>query len=234
MPARVSEKWRDQIRTVVESDPGRSPRLIEQELARTAPEDETDGPPSERTIRRIRAEHLARSEQERALYSYVRWPESFESGVLPWESARALLDEIAFRHAFGMRITVRWARWFWRLRKSAPDAPAGAIRSTASALTAMQVVGGPPDTALRAVEGWLAFRVWSEEGDSLSTGRAAYKLAVERGAIPHWRASLSLPEGTTLEAAARAFAEFAPISEADARHVLGLLDAVQESGDVDA
>jgi hypothetical protein len=231
----VSQEWRDQIREIVENDPERSPRLIEQELARTAAEDEPDGPPSERTIRRIRAEHLARSEQERVPHRYVRWPESFESGVLPWESARALLDEIAFWHAFSRPITVRWARWFWRLHQSAPDAPIAEIRAATGALSAMELLGGPPAEALRAAEAWLAFRAWNDEGGGASTGRAAYERAVERGAIPRWQASIHVPKWTTLEAAAMAFTEFSGIPEAAMRDTLGRFDdELRKRGHVDA
>lgn len=197
--ARTPDGWIDRIRTHVANNPGWGPQRIEQELAAEAGNDAAHVP-SYRTIRRRRTEALAMSPEELMPYRYVRWPESFGSAAgLSWESARAVLDEIAFFYMYGgKRITVRWARWFWKLRQSTPvelgSEAGGQIRAAASVLSAMEILGGPTPRALQALEGWLAFRGFDEaEDDSKIRGRAAYKRAVRAGVVPEWAFELPNP-----------------------------------------
>lgn len=186
--AKTSDAWVERIREIVENDPSLKLRAIEQRLAEIAAERDERDIPSERTIRRIRKEHLERSEAERRPYRYVRWPDSFESGELPWAAAPAMLREFARRHLNREteegRPTVRWARRYWQLLQSVPDADEGALRwlrAIARHLASYDVLGGPPAGEREAVEGWLALRAW-EGGESSEN----YEDAVALGRVPRW------------------------------------------------
>lgn len=192
-PAKIPSTWVERVREIVENEPSLSLAAIEQRLAEIGRERGDLPYPSPRSIRRIRSEQLARSEAERIPYRYVRWPESFESGALPWAAAPAMLDELARRNLDERlnegRPTLRWARRYWQLLQSVPDADDEArwwLRAVARHLASYDVLGGPPAGELEALEGWLAHRAWKPDS------AADYERAVGRGRIPRWDDGMSM------------------------------------------
>lgn len=191
MPRRpVDAYWRERVRQLVENEPGRSPRSIAALLAREGRARQRYGWPSERTVRRLRDEHRARSEPERAHYREVRWPETMEQGALPWEASAALLELLRQRASFNTRPTVREARWFWRVTQAAPDAPVRSRATLAGWLAAWEALGAGeiPEVEVRRVEGYLSYRPWTDQG------AIAYEAAVTEGrALPCPPAGMDLP-----------------------------------------
>ena len=124
----------------------------------SAPEKERDGAPSDRWIRLLRAEWDSMPAAKKAEYRSVRWPETFDAGLIPWEAAPSLLAEITE----AQRLPVIWAQWWWRLRLSAPDAPADAIREVATELAVESIAsaGMVPVAVTSQVQDWLVRRDW--------------------------------------------------------------------------
>ncbi len=81
--------------------------------------------PSDRAIRRIMVEFKAAPDTERQPYTYFAWPTAMESGAIPWEASRALLDWLKFRVMGGRNQPPlnRQAAWFWRVTQALPEAP---------------------------------------------------------------------------------------------------------------
>ena len=131
MPARTSDYWRAQVFSLFGTHP-RGERVPASEIAReveklalTAPGAEQGRYPAERTIRgSLRDEWRRLSAEEQAQFGLVHWPQTFDSGLLPWTSARVVLDEAAlWLGGFAAGLTLRRARWHSRLFESAPSAP---------------------------------------------------------------------------------------------------------------
>lgn len=90
--------------------------------------------PAARTIARYREMFRELPEQERLLYAEFAWPESMESGALPWEASRAALDLLVF---LGVEFTPtnRDVLWFWRVTLAAPAMPIKDRAAMAEVLT---------------------------------------------------------------------------------------------------
>ena len=192
------------VYTFIEEHPGAGPetlhRLMEQQarqnLARQ-PAELVDKavkrlpPPS--TIGRIKRRFVTeKSAAERAEYRYVRWPESFEAGLLPWEASRVVLDLLRAFAGAAPGPTVRLARWAWHVHLAAPGLPftnlfmvrdpagegrledRGGVFDMAVELTEAEVLG----IERRDIEWWLAFAPWRGERE-----RDDYERAT-RGAFP--------------------------------------------------
>lgn len=137
-----------------------------------------DGPPpSPKTLTRLRGEWEALTPAQRRPYEVLQWPESSDSGALPWEAAPALLDAMATYSGGGWRPPLPWARWYWRLHVAAPGAPAGTLATLAARLASDERSAQRDATLLRAVEGWLATRPWVDGG-------ASYAKALREKRIP--------------------------------------------------
>ena len=199
MPSRTSDYWRERVFSLFEASEVGAGRIVGAEIARRvegmahgAPPEEQTRYPAERTIRGdLLRDYNKLTQAERAAHGVVRWPASFESGLLPAESAPSVLGETAFALAFSnTEITIGYARWFWRLRSAAPDAPLIEIRGTAMALYAKELSRQLSTEDLRAVQGRLAFRSWEDDGDGITHGREAYERAVQGGRIPVWSGSI--------------------------------------------
>jgi hypothetical protein len=105
--------------------------------------------PSERTIQRIK-DDLAPGELQE--YERFHWPQSMESGALPWAAGRAALEFIGLMMDLNLHVraqlrvatrkneglknqltnflsapppTIRVIRWWWRLSQVAPGLPLG-------------------------------------------------------------------------------------------------------------
>jgi len=149
-------------------------------------------------VRRIVREHRRSNEADRVEFGYVRWPQSFGSGALPWEAAASLmplmrlLDERRFP-----RPTMRRARWYWRIMLAVPGLPVGRAYQLAGVLSAIEVGGQDPLETWQAVESRL-----------LSAGETAEAVGVPLA-------------GLDLDGAASVLRELSPrMTHADARDVL--------------
>jgi len=165
LPApKVAQHWRDKVFTLVAEQPNLSAASIEAKLHEQANvEGIEEEPPSARTIGRIREEFSRLSEAQQGEYAYARWPESFQSGALPWEAGRLVLDLMAeLRRLSQPRPLLRHAKWYWRITQVAPDLGImyrWRIANHAAVLETQGKLAQPEDT--RRIEWWLAFRPWS-------------------------------------------------------------------------
>jgi len=91
---------------------------------------EYDGP-SEATIGRLlKNEWATMPEEERDSYRYVYWPETMESGRLPWYMSRSALELLKLAKSeyvadqideeVWQRPSVNDVKWFWRVSESLP------------------------------------------------------------------------------------------------------------------
>jgi hypothetical protein len=100
-------------------------------------------------------------DEERAQWRFVRWPETFERELLPWEAAAVLLD---LRGQLG-RFTVRFGRWYWRASLAAPDAPPWVHQCIASAMAAREAGGADYEdyeAEARSIEFYIALKGWQD------------------------------------------------------------------------
>lgn len=116
----IAPHWVERVRVLAETEPHLSGKQIEDRLKAEAG-DRKDYP-AERKIRDIKRLHVAAQPEDRQLYAYVRWPQSFEHGALPWEASAVVLDLLR-NYPEAKRPTHRLAHWFWRITQAAPDCP---------------------------------------------------------------------------------------------------------------
>ena len=138
-------------------------------------------PPPWRTVARI----LARTWQpleddEKAEYRLFYWPESMESGDLPWEASGAGLRCLElFELTHDWRPTVRLVRWFWKIVIATPGAPEGVQWMIANRLAVADAWGILAGGGYRAMEGYLKSKPWESDDKE-----AKYRKAVGNGEIP--------------------------------------------------
>jgi hypothetical protein len=149
MPNRpIAERWVARIRSLRAE--GLSARAIASKL-----ESEGEDSPSERTVGRYMEDFGKRPEEEQRRYREFYWPDSLQSGSLPWEAAPAALEMLS--HFQGRpRPLLGAVEWFWRVTQAAPDAPYK--EREAAALQLAGVMAGSPELNRPAVEGverWL-------------------------------------------------------------------------------
>lgn len=158
---------------------GFAPGEIYRRVKKWADERGRDDYPTERTVYRIARRLEGLPKHERELNGQLRWPKSFELGLLPWEASRACLDLLLLRneHPLGLgRPTVRQARWCWRLMLAAPDltpsdaAPYATFLSTAELAAAL---GTPTDVEL-TIDWFLAYRPWTGQEEHERFAAAIY------------------------------------------------------------
>jgi hypothetical protein len=101
-----------------------------------------------------------RTEDERKVRRWVRWPHSFADGNLPWEASRAVLDLIAYEHPH--RPTIAEALDFWRFTQAAPDAPVEFRAESMRQFRSMRVLDGRTADGDRMWERILAFKEWEK------------------------------------------------------------------------
>ena len=150
MPVPISFYWKERVRKIKANNPiwgaGRIAKLLDQEMA--SKDGKGSAVPSEATIRRVlRREWDSMGEERQAQYVYFYWPESMESGKLPWEYSKAgiellrwrlrsadngeidwpgvtdkIKDSPSFRES---RPTNREVEWFWRVTQAMPSPSEG-------------------------------------------------------------------------------------------------------------
>jgi len=184
--------WEELIRVLTENEPRLGPLAIRSRLEQAAKEaeaakvnkDELGPIPSLRTIGRLQRQFRPLSEEERQPFRLFRWPESMETGALPFEASTAALELLrGYEEAAWGRPLIGVVRWFWRVTAIAPDAPFAEREEAARYLNVLDVLPGE-DTNARRVEMWLAFRPWQSDAAA-----EAYRVALA-GAEP-------FPQGLT-------------------------------------
>lgn len=119
MPARIAIEQREKVYMERAANATLGAGRIRKELVDKYGDTDV---PSERAIRTIMRDFDGLLDKERGQYRVVRWPETFEYGGLPWESASALSPFLHDYLSRGRRPLVKLARWFWRVTQTAPDA----------------------------------------------------------------------------------------------------------------
>ena len=217
MPLPKTDSWyAGQVGALAEE--GWKPGTIAQWVRESAIRYQRTDIPSDRTFRRLYAEHKEKLPEARQLAAYVKWPESFsKDGPLPWEAAPAVLellrlnlspvpvppgahpqlDELQRTGLSDHRPTVRIARHFWHLRTSAPGADPRTLLALAKYLTFEEILGGIPPGSARAVWGALIFRAGEEDSQ--------WELAVSVGMVPPLKRNE--PPGSTRLGWLNAFSE---------------------------
>jgi hypothetical protein len=150
---KIRDEWEPLVKQIIaDLGPRAGPTPILQELQARVRRLRASGAkvparlPSTRTVQRIK-EDLAPEELQE--YERFHWPQSMESGALPWAAGRAALElleiqmdmHLCFRHELRKYVkeqgdarnltqglsasppTVRTVRWYWRLSQVAPDLP---------------------------------------------------------------------------------------------------------------
>lgn len=233
--------WRDRVWTMHAQDKTLTARQLRTRLL-GEPESPAHAPvPSERWVYRCLKEFNDLAPPDRQQYELARWPESFQEGALPWESAATVLALLQV--LLPNRPSVRLARWVWRVRQAVPDAGLGPWLMSARQLAAAEVLGGIQGSDARGVEGWLAFHGWEdyvpeeappdeddEDQDEVVTPEAAeafrslmqskhrplgpptYKEAVAQGLIPRLDPPLNISSETPLEIVAEVLSEALGVS----------------------
>lgn len=145
------------VQELVANYPGWGPERLRQHLEEAARRAgmEPVGLPSVSTIARIKREL---SPPDRVPLQYVRWPESFSAGILPWEAAASIFELLQHRTR---PVTTGEAQWYWRVTLARPDVsvPDRAIVARVSA--ACDRVGAAD--GWRIIESFLAGRVGISE-----------------------------------------------------------------------
>jgi hypothetical protein len=151
--------WIERIRFIAVNDPDRTLKSITDQLEVEGKEMGRDDYPSDRTIRRYREEIRAASIEEQSAYLRVRWPETFETGLLPWEAARTILGIMRYREFPPTPPPLGFARWCWRIYLADPGLEAVEILALSRLLTFAdgQMVRDPKaaEEVRRQVENYL-------------------------------------------------------------------------------
>lgn len=173
--APIIQYWVDAVRVLVlNEDPIPSAPVIHSRLSEWASETErTDKPPSVRKIVDLVNEAKGLADSKARPYRLFRWPESMESGALPWEASSVCLELLSYyeQHGHG-RPPVRLARWYWYVSQIIEEDAGSASSSwmveppfyrvmAASRLAALEALGPfAPQDEIRALEHWLAYVPW--------------------------------------------------------------------------
>jgi len=175
----VDEFWLKKINELTANFPKLGPKAAAQRFEKDPECAARDDWPSESTIGRKQREFRRKDPAEQVGYRWLHWPESFDEGALPWESAGAALEVLRFYREKGTgRPPIALARWYWRLTLAAPDAPFAGRFQMAALLQAAAFPNMPPEAQdwPEAVEEWLTYGPWRSE-----EAAAAYEAA----GLPH-------------------------------------------------
>lgn len=173
--------WVERIKLLLANNPAMSGAEIRRRLANDqkgiSAEPAPTPVPSDRAIRRIMADF---PEAEHLPYRVFAWPDSMESGALPWEASRACLDLLRFRRERNMaEPLIRECQWFWRVSQAIPDAPVKERADIAHMLILHAMASGPSPGLLTRVQWRLAYQVTSRDWSRSEADREAYKLLPE-------------------------------------------------------
>ena len=200
MPNRkIDRRWEEYIEILVVDNPRMSiPKLKKKAEAFSVGEGlDPLGCPGLRTMHRIKNNVKGWTAEQAEPYLMFRWPESMESGALPWEAGPAAMELLKL-FIMGRRIrpTLRRTRLFWAVTRVAPDLPIERNiicdygRSclaellyieyrSASGLLGPEAGVGREWTLKERVEAYLSYRPWSSR-----LNQDNYVEAVRTGRIP--------------------------------------------------
>ena len=166
MPLKTEQGWIDKVLEIkVEHETWGAERIAN--ALKDNPDDRNELPPiSVRTVSNILRRKWAGKEEEiRKTYRLVRWPETFEASILPWETAASCLQLIArYRERGWGRPPVVVARAFWRVVRTVPDLPEkdlGKAIELAKLLAAREIAGrASQEQETRDAEDYLLSKKW--------------------------------------------------------------------------
>jgi len=178
---RPNDRWEHFIVKLTADNPGWSQRKIWMQLSveneKVSLSYRIPGdPPTRRTVdRRVKELRDPKNKEILAARRSVYFPETFQSGGLPWESAPSVMEfmrvyESLERQDGSVRPTVRQAEWFYRLRMVAPDAPAEVLAPQAVSGALLEVMQDTQYTSVRQwgkriLEAFLYYELWPKPTD---------------------------------------------------------------------
>jgi hypothetical protein len=157
--------------------------------------------PSARTISRVRDEWRAMEQSERAQYRQFFWPESMQSGALPWEASSAGLELLMWLDSNDVRERppIRLVKWYWRVIQASRDMSRAVSFSIATELTRQEEKGQTPGNS--GAEWYMAYHHIgpADDEDPSEERRKRYREAREREDCPipsyvHRGLSISMDE----------------------------------------
>lgn len=167
----VDDFWQKKVNELTANFPKLGPKAAAQRFEKDPDCAARDDWPSESTIGRYQRRFRLLDEDKREAYKWFRWPESMETGALPWEAGPAALELLRFCERAGHeRPLIGEVRWLWRVTAIAPDAPffeSGryiAARFLLASEREAQTARG--ENLRRHVELWLAFHPWRSGSDA--------------------------------------------------------------------
>jgi len=86
VPKQIKDRWVNAIYEM--RGRGMGPKEIEDQIEATAVREQFDDYPSLTTIKRYTAKYDRLGAGAQATYREFRWPQSMETGLLPWEASR--------------------------------------------------------------------------------------------------------------------------------------------------
>jgi hypothetical protein len=194
MPMPATSSWyRSQVFRALAS--GRRSSDVVADVPRIAADAGRTDVPGARTIQRMIHDFRELASEEQSGYAPVSWPDSFEAGLVPWESARDVLDLVRHCAQTGLPSpTVSEARWWWRLRLASPSVPMEWGSTIARSLAELEVdrAKGTKDVRIEVtgLSSVLAYEPWRG-----SERQAQYSALIEReGATATPRFTYSLRE----------------------------------------
>lgn len=132
---RSDTRWDNEIFKLTRENPKRGPGTVLRALEELAAQ-KGIGPeqlPSERTVARKQAWFREQGPDYQRQFALVQWPETFESGDLPWEAAPLALRLL--RRRWPKRVPVRQVLWVWRVLQSGGDLHKAGTIGTVLAVT---------------------------------------------------------------------------------------------------
>lgn len=171
---RISDFWVDEIKEITVNNGRLGPDKVRAQLVAWvkgggAPRGTKEhDAPSQRTIARYQAEIRSEPPERQAPYRYFHWPESMESGDVPWEAAPAALELLrGYLSTLRIRPSVALVRWFWRVSLAVPGSDfdkrlhwAHLLVLSEKLMTQSADIGPPRDIELE-----LTFQPWRSETD---------------------------------------------------------------------
>lgn len=216
--------WVETIRMLTEKDRRLGPLGIRSRLKEVVAGVENAGGvkvPSLRTIGRIQKQYKGLPPAERLKYRLFYWPESMQSGVLPWEASTDALTLLRYYHhdrRVGRPLLVV-VKWFWWVSQAVPDSSVEMRESLARQLGASEIAGSLQEVS-REVEWFLAYAPWRSDEDARAYEDAKRYEATSPPQVDLWSRELipphpappytdsvllRLPAGTDLENVLDAF-----------------------------
>lgn len=170
---KIDPAWKDYCFSQFENVPKLSiPRLATMVVDKAEREGREDYP-SPRTLTRWRKEWKDLPADARNAYRWVSWPQTFQAGLLPWESAEAVLELMYVTR----RPDIRLANWYWRVTQAAPDMLLETRHTLAANLAHWESRAGADNVTPRGAEALLSYAPWRSQrraevyGKALAAGR---------------------------------------------------------------